>query len=79
MEYKVGAEEGGHGGGDIGLMREFIDCVRKGAAPLADAVTGALSCLVSLAAEESVHNGGFVSLLDMVRQADAEPQLFRLV
>ena len=78
IEYKVGEQFGGHGGGDAGLMREFIDCVRNKTQPLADAGPGALSCLVSLAAERSVQEGRVISLLDMVQEAKADPMLFRI-
>ncbi|NMB23919.1 MAG: Gfo/Idh/MocA family oxidoreductase [Firmicutes bacterium] len=53
VEYRVTKDAGGHGGGDEGLMREFVHCIRRGEQPLAGALAGAWSCLVSLAAERS--------------------------
>lgn len=53
VEYRVTKDTGGHGGGDEGLIREFVQCIESGEQPLAGAFAGAWSCLVSLAAERS--------------------------
>ena len=69
MEYRVAKDVGGHGGGDGGLMREFIGCIQHGNQPLAGAPAGAWSCLVSLAAERSVADQRPITIAEMLQDA----------
>ncbi len=69
IEYSVAKDAGGHGGGDTGLLREFIACMKQGEQPLAGAVEGAWSCLVSLAAEQSVDEKRPITIAEMLQAA----------
>lgn len=79
VEYQISEDSGGHGGGDQGLIAEFLNCIRRKTKPLADAGTGALSCLVSLAAERSAHERRTVTIEEMIREAQVNPDLFNIV
>jgi len=68
-EVPIGAVKGGHGGGDAGLMRAFVDALRGSEDALHTSAREALeSHLMAFAAEESRLNGGRTIDMDAYRQ-----------
>lgn len=59
-EYTVKPAEGGHGGADPVICKDFIDYVISGKQPVATAVAGRMSVAVGVAATESLRAGGKV-------------------
>ena len=62
---KIGEERGGHGGGDMGLINDFLTAIREGKKPLASAEAGSLSVLLGLAAIKSIREGRTIELKEM--------------
>jgi hypothetical protein len=62
----------GHGGGDFGAVRSFVQALRGDAPPLTTARESLESHLLAFAAEESRLNGGAaVDMADFRRRAEA--------
>lgn len=61
-EYTFPVAPVGHSGGDIGVVQDFIDCIKSGKKPLADSESAYLSVLIGESAEESIETGKVVSL-----------------
>lgn len=53
---------GGHGGGDTGVVKDFLQSIKENKKPLADGWTGILSTAVTSAAYESMKTGMPVSI-----------------
>jgi predicted dehydrogenase len=66
--FGVSLDEGGHGGGDTGLMGDLRRCLLEGAAPVADATAGFLSILVAEAGERSAIEGRIVDLSEPLKR-----------
>lgn len=58
--YNVKPAEGGHGGADPVICRDFIDMITTGKKPVATPVAGRMSVAVGCAATESMRTGGKV-------------------
>ena len=56
-EYHPTLVGGGHGGGETGLLEDFVACCREGRTPLADGHAGRNATAVAVAAEESIASG----------------------
>jgi predicted dehydrogenase len=78
--YEHGAKEGeiitfesagGHGGGDFGTMKAFLQTLRGQALPLTDARTSLESHLLAFAAEEARLNRKSVDMDEFRQQAEA--------
>ena len=68
-----GTSEGGHGGGDFGLVDSFVRALRGDEQPLTTARESLESHLLAFAAEESRLNGGaVVALPDFRRRGPAD-------
>ncbi len=52
--------EGGHGGGDEGLIEDFIQCYYNNRKPVASIEEGAISALLTLAAQESINERNII-------------------
>ncbi|NLK08505.1 MAG: Gfo/Idh/MocA family oxidoreductase [Firmicutes bacterium] len=76
--YNIPETGSGHGGGDAGLMQEFIECIRSGSEPLVGVREGALGCFVGLAAERSVQNHCFISMGQMLAKAGVSESFVNL-
>lgn len=59
--YKVLPGEG-HGGGDEGLIEDFIECYNSGKRPVASVEDGAISALLALAAQESIEKNEVINV-----------------
>lgn len=57
------AGEGGHSGGDAGILRELTLCLDRGTRPLAGGEEGLEAIRVGLAAHESIRTGGPVRIV----------------
>jgi len=57
VKHNLETDTGGHGGGDRRIIDDWLDLMRTGRRPLADAQAGMWSVLVGLAAEESIEKG----------------------
>jgi predicted dehydrogenase len=55
-EHRPKAGRGGHGGGDTGLIEEFVDCVKTGRQPLHSIVVARDSTAIAAAAAESIES-----------------------
>lgn len=66
--------ESGHGGGDHGLMRDFLAVLRGEAAPLTSARASLESHLLAFAAEEARLGGRVVAMPDFRARAEAAAQ-----
>lgn len=53
---------GGHGGGDTGIVKDFLCSIKENRKPLADGMTGILSTAITSAAYESMKTGVPVSI-----------------
>ncbi len=49
-----------HGGGDVQVVREFVECIAGGTRPSADVSDGVRATLLALAADESIASGEVV-------------------
>lgn len=58
--YTVKPAEGGHGGADPVICRDFLDMIQKGKDPVSTPVAGRMSVAVGCAATESLRHGGQV-------------------
>ncbi|MCK4591731.1 MAG: Gfo/Idh/MocA family oxidoreductase, partial [Candidatus Latescibacteria bacterium] len=61
-EYHPILVGGGHGGGETGLLDDFVRCCREGETPLADGCAGRNATAVAVAAEESIASGQAVEI-----------------
>lgn len=58
--YDIKPAEGGHGGADPVICKEFIDLVLHGKEPIPTPLDGRMSVAVGCAATESIRNNGKV-------------------
>ena len=58
--YDVKPAEGGHGGADPLICKDFIDMIDRGIEPVATPIAGRMSVAVGCAATESLRSGGKV-------------------
>ncbi len=56
--YTLRSDDGGHGGGDPRMVRDFVHAIREGGAMLTDPLSGRMSVAVGCAAHESLRAGG---------------------
>jgi predicted dehydrogenase len=61
ITYEI-ADLDGHGGGDEGLLRNFVQCCRTGEKPVACLESGAVSALLALAAQRSIDEKRMVTI-----------------
>ena len=61
-EYHPTVSGGGHGGGETGLMDDFVRCCQENQTPLSDGVAGRNATAVAVAAEESIESGQAVEI-----------------
>lgn len=59
--YEVANSEA-HGGGDEGLLKDFLHCCRTGETPLANLKSGAVSALLALGAQKSIDENRIVTI-----------------
>lgn len=58
--YEVKQREGGHGGSDPDIVRDFIELIRTGKQPLSTPLAGRMSVATGVAATRSIRSGGRV-------------------
>lgn len=56
--YDIKSTEGGHGGADPVICKDFIDMIQLGKEPLSTPIAGRMSVAVGCAATESLRSGG---------------------
>lgn len=56
--HTIHPTEGGHGGGDPLLCRDFISAIRRGGQMLTDPYSARMSVAIGVAAHQSIRNGG---------------------
>ncbi|RLI37365.1 hypothetical protein DRO55_01530 [Candidatus Bathyarchaeota archaeon] len=56
-EYRPIYTGGHHGGGDLNIMEEFLDCIHEGRQPRANVEAAYYSAVLALCAEESIDTG----------------------
>lgn len=61
----LSADSSGHGGGDIVMLRDFINCIANGTAPKFELRESTQSHLIAFAAERSRLNGGAPELINI--------------
>ena len=66
IHYKLKPEPGAHGGADPIMIRNFIECMKRGKRPLAAGVDGAWSVAMGVAAEISREEKRVVELSDLM-------------
>lgn len=71
IDVDIPPAEGGHGGGDFGVVRAFLRAVRGEAEALTPAREALESHLLAFAAEESRLNGTVVDMADFRARAEA--------
>ena len=59
--YEV-SDLGGHGGGDVGLLEDFLDCCNTGKTPVASLEQSAVTSLVAIAAQKSIDEEQIVKI-----------------
>ena len=57
QEYYPKAGPGGHGGGDVGIIEEFVECVKTGRQPVHSIVMARDSTAIAAAATDSIELG----------------------
>jgi predicted dehydrogenase len=72
IEFPIDLAWAGHGGGDYGIMRDFISNVKKGNPPTTDAKESLESHMMAFAAEESRQLGKKISMPDFREQSAAK-------
>jgi len=65
-EYRPVFTGGHHGGGDLRIMEEFLDCIARGRAPRAGVEAAYDSTALAIAAEDSIQNGVPVDIPPML-------------
>ncbi len=71
-EVEIPATASGHGGGDFGTVRSFIQAARGAGQPLTTARESLESHLLAFAAEESRLSDSVVSMGDFRRRAEGK-------
>jgi predicted dehydrogenase len=66
LSHKIGPVTGGHGGADPVMTQDFIDCIRTGKKPMADAVDGVWAVAVACAAEISREEHRVVEISELL-------------
>lgn len=75
LKLQTGFPEGGHGGGDFGMLLNFADSIRKNAVPKTSVQEAVMSHLIGFAAEKSRLNGGEVIQMDeFIDKANQRPE-----
>ncbi len=69
IEFPIDLKQTGHGGGDFGIMRDFISNMKKGKPPSTSAWESLESHLMAFAAEESRHHRKKIDMLDFREQS----------
>lgn len=67
---EIPLSESGHGGGDFGTVKSFVQAMRGEAEALTNARTSMESHLMAFAAEESRHNSSVIDMADFRQRAE---------
>jgi hypothetical protein len=72
IEFPNTIEQAGHGGGDFGIMADFVNTMKGGKLPLTRARESLESHLMAFAAEDSRHTQKQVNMSDFREQAEIQ-------
>jgi predicted dehydrogenase len=75
IEFPYHVEQVGHGGGDFGIMRDFVSNMKRDRRPKNNARESLESHLMAFAAEESRHNQKQIQMLEFRRNAETQAGL----
>lgn len=72
IDYPSNLEKVGHGGGDFGIMRDFVQVIKGNKQPTTNARESIESHFMAFAAEESRHNRKVINLDDYREKAEEQ-------
>ncbi len=74
-KFSNNAEQGGHGGGDFGIMEDFVQAMNRGKEPTTRARESLESHFMAFAAEISRHNNIVVDMADFREEAEKQARI----